>query len=216
MSHLFPLQLATTNPGKAEEWNAILRALVRNGAPQVSVLRDKVPMVELQSLDPVVVAVTKALSACCHYQKPLLVEDVSYSFDALGGFPGPLYAFAEKTLSLDGLLRLIEGDKDRKVTVTQTIAFADATCSNVYVVKHVETGKAPMMKRGTNGFGFDAIFCPGNLNVTYAEMGTEQKNATSMRRRAIEKLLKGDWEKRHGSESPLFRIAMPPRAGQTD
>lgn len=206
MIDFFPLKLATTNIRKAEEWNAILRALVRNGAPQVSVLHDKVQMVELQSMDPVEVAVTKALSACQYFQSPLLVEDVSYGFDALGGFPGPLYAYAERALGLDGILRMIEGDKSRKVTVTQTIAFADSGRSDVYVVKHVVTGKAPMMKRGSNGFGFDPIFCPGNLNVTYAEMGAEQKNATSMRRLAIEKLLEGDWEKHNSAQSPLWRI----------
>jgi XTP/dITP diphosphohydrolase len=198
-----PLTLETTNAGKQREWNEIIAALRGKGAPQIEIVASKIPLVEIQSLDPVEVAVTKALSAYKKRRDPVLVEDVSFGFDQLKGFPGPLYAPTEKALGLGGILKLADQTNDRRATVKMTIAFGEIGFCNVYLVEATLHGVVPREARGTNGFGFDPIFQPDGYNKTLAEMTAEEKNAMSMRRVAIEKLLNQDWVKHNTGSSVL-------------
>ena len=46
----------------------------------------------------------------------------------------------------------------------------------------------PQAPRGTNGFGWDAIFQPLGSERTFAEMTPEEKDHFSMRRLALEQL----------------------------
>ena len=43
-------------------------------------------------------------------------------------------------------------------------------------------------ERGENGFGYDKIFIPENMDKTLAEIGAEEKNKFSHRKRALEDL----------------------------
>ncbi len=51
--------------------------------------------------------------------------------------------------------------------------------------------------RGTNGFGWDAIFQPERSSKTFAEMTAAEKNQFSMRRLAVEGL------RRHLEQAPV-------------
>ena len=42
--------------------------------------------------------------------------------------------------------------------------------------------------RGKNGFGWDVIFIPEGHERTYGEMSSQEKNAISHRKRALDKL----------------------------
>ena len=47
---------------------------------------------------------------------------------------------------------------------------------------------ATQMEIIANGFGWDVLFIPEGYEKTYAEMSSEEKNAISHRKRALEKL----------------------------
>ncbi|HVW66293.1 MAG TPA: non-canonical purine NTP pyrophosphatase [Candidatus Peribacteraceae bacterium] len=202
--------MATTNEGKAREWNEISRALASGAAPQFTCVEEKSPLLEIQDIDPVQVALVKAWHAAKVYKKPVLIEDVSFGIDALGGFPGALYAPVEKGFKPKGILDMalqgcnlqVASTEDSvillrnppRATVTEVIAFLNNDGTTVSVVKVEVHGSMPPTPRGTGGFGFDPIFIPDGPNLTYAEMSPEQKNACSMRFMAIRKLLAGDSE----------------------
>lgn len=44
--------------------------------------------------------------------------------------------------------------------------------------------------RGSGGFGYDSIFIPDGHDRTFAEMSSEEKNAVSHRRLAVDELRK--------------------------
>lgn len=198
-----PLTLETTNEGKQREWNQILASIKGGKGPVIDIVPSKLKLVEIQSLDPVEVAVTKALSAYKKRGEPVLVEDVSFGLDELKGFPGALYAPTETALGIPGILHLADMTKDRRATVTLTIAFSEIGFCNVYVVVATLQGMVPTEARGTNGFGFDPIFQPDGFFQTLAEMTAERKNEISMRRAGIEKLLVQDWTKHNTGSSVL-------------
>lgn len=199
----FPVTLETTNLGKQREWNQILESM---GESPIEIVAAKVSLVEMQHINPAVVAVTKAHSAFLRRKKPVMVEDVSFGYEQLGGAPGALYGPLESGLKIRGMLNLADLTSDRRVVVTATIAFVDATANHVCVVVAKMDGTVPKDARGKNGFGFDPIFIPEGYTKTLAEMTAAEKNAISMRRKAIEMLCRGEWEVHDIGESQLFDL----------
>jgi XTP/dITP diphosphohydrolase len=43
--------------------------------------------------------------------------------------------------------------------------------------------------RGEQGFGYDPVFVPAGSNLTFAEMGTAEKNTFSHRKKAVDQLV---------------------------
>jgi XTP/dITP diphosphohydrolase len=50
-------------------------------------------------------------------------------------------------------------------------------------------GKIIDEMRGTNGFGYDPVFIPDGLDITFAQMQMEQKNRISHRAIAVKNLI---------------------------
>lgn len=197
----FPSLLATTNTRKIQEWNAILHDI--DPSLFVNPLSQKMELLEIQSFDPTDVCVTKALDARRRCGHSVLVEDMAFMLHAFAPFPGTLYASVEKMLRLKGILRLMQDAENRNVTVVQSIAFAVGDKPIVRVVQAIMSGRMSAEIWGSNGFGFDPIFIPDGHDKTLAEMDAEEKNRISMRRIAIEMLVRGEWEEVSASTSPL-------------
>ena len=60
---------------------------------------------------------------------------------------------------------------------------------NEFVFKGTLKGKIVFPPRGNNGFGYDPIFVPLNLNKTLAQSSSSFKNSISHRKKALVKLL---------------------------
>jgi non-canonical purine NTP pyrophosphatase (RdgB/HAM1 family) len=138
---------------------------------------------EIQSFDPKVIVEDKVRRAYEKVQRPVVVEDVSAGLDSLNGLPGPFIKFFEQQLGKDALYKL--AGADTRATVTCTIGYYDGTHVS-YAVGTVSGHAVPM--RGTNGFGFDAVFMPDGHNKTFAEMDPSEKDAVSHRGRAVRQL----------------------------
>ncbi|MEV5704787.1 non-canonical purine NTP pyrophosphatase [Actinoallomurus sp. NPDC052274] len=80
------------------------------------------------------------------------------------------------------------GVSNRRAAATTAIGYADET--GVQVVTKTVNGTLTTELRGTNGFGYDPIFVPHGHHRTYAEMSSEEKNAVSHRRLAVDELRK--------------------------
>ena len=115
---------------------------------------------------------------------PVMVEDTSLCFNALGGLPGPYIKwFLEKT-----------GHEGSTTCSPRTTTRAYAQCSacsgrHAPIVFDGRTAGRIVPARGPTDFGWDPVFEPDEGGgKTYAEMEKAAKNAISHRYRALAKL----------------------------
>ncbi len=141
---------------------------------------------ELQAESVAAVALAKARSAFRKLGRPVIVEDAGFELAGLGGFPGPYIKYWEKLGGLGSICRTADGLQSRGARAVCALGFCDEARHEV-VVGSVE-GRVSEAPRGTNGFGWDAIFIPEGDVRTFAEMSGAEKDALSHRRRAWELL----------------------------
>ena len=169
--------LITSNAGKAAELSRLI------GLP---VQAAKVPVPEIQATDVAVVASLKAEAAYAQLKTPVVVDDTGITFSAWGALPGALTSWFLDEVGNSGLLRMLSDFEDRAATVTTVLAYCDGTAVVTFVGQL--TGTIASAPRGSNGFGYDAIFVPNGDGRTFAEMTSVEKDAISMRRIAADKM----------------------------
>ena len=136
---------------------------------------------EHRSDDIAEIAKGKAQFAYNHLQAPLIVDDTGFSIDALKGFPGPYAAYVQLTLGNNGILKLMDGVKNRSAHFTTAIAYADK--SGIRVFTGAIHGNITTSVRGNNGFGYDPVVDIDGR--TLAEISLEEKNVISHRAKAL-------------------------------
>ncbi len=172
-----PLLFVTGNEGKAREVEAILGAAVE---------RLDLDLPEIQALDVAEVARAEAQAAFARAGRPVIVEDTGLLLDALGGLPGALVKWFLATIGPGGICRLVPPGGDRGATARTAVAYCSGQGVEVFVGE--TRGVLVPEPAGDGGFGWDPIFRPDGASGTFAEIDPTEKDAFSMRRRAIERL----------------------------
>ncbi len=175
------LFFVTGNPNKLREVKEMMSEL----APFVEVVGVDLKIKERQADSLEEVAAEAAREAYAKLQSPLFVEDSGVFIEALRGFPGPYSAYVYRTIGNRGILKLMEGVMDRRATFKSVVALCLNEGGALLFTGSVE-GEIAKEERG-GGWGFDPIFIPRGLNLTFGELG-EGKNKVSHRRRAVEAL----------------------------
>jgi non-canonical purine NTP pyrophosphatase (RdgB/HAM1 family) len=170
--------LVTSNPGKAREVESILG---------MSLERLDIDLPEIQTLDVAEVVRQKAKSAFALAGRPVIVEDTGLSIDALRGLPGALVRWFLVTVGPEGICAMIPVGAERGATARTAVAYCDG--KTLEVLTGETRGLIVARPQGERGFGWDAIFRPVGASRTFAEMAPAEKDAYSMRRRALERLL---------------------------
>ncbi|MEK7154790.1 MAG: non-canonical purine NTP pyrophosphatase, partial [Patescibacteria group bacterium] len=165
-----------TNAGKLKEAAALLG---------IEVLGAGLEIAEIQSLDPQKVAVQKARDYYQKLHKPILVEDVSLTFTALNGLPGPYINDFSQSLGNLGLIELLKSKSDRTAVAQTTLVFLDEK-QQEHIFTGVIKGLITDSPVGDNGFGWDPIFIPDGFTKTFAQMTDTEKNSCSMRALAFQ------------------------------
>lgn len=171
------LTFITSNPHKAEELSWHL---------DIPVVHHKLDLPEIQSLDPVEVISAKAKEAYSRLRRPVLVEDYSLVFAALGKLPGPLIKWFLGELRPEGLCVLLNDYDTREATAQVYFALHDKT--GIHIFNGSIKGTIAIKARGINKFGTDSIFMPEGWDKTWGEMSKEEQAASSIRRIALKKL----------------------------
>ena len=151
------------------------------------VKHESVPGEEIQAMDLEPVVRHKAALAYTALRRPVLVEDTGLALSALNGFPGALIKWFLQSLGTDGICRLLQAEQaeiDRQAHATTVFGYHDGTTCHVFT--GTVAGSIPDRPRGSQGFGWDAIFQPHGSPRTFAEMTDEEKDRFSMRRLALE------------------------------
>jgi non-canonical purine NTP pyrophosphatase (RdgB/HAM1 family) len=171
------LTFITSHAKKAEELSRYLN---------YPVTHYKLDLPEIQSLDPHEVVRTKAVEAYGQLQRPVLVEDYSLRFDALGRLPGPLIKWFLAELQPEGLCHLLDNYDNRRAIAQTCFAFCDQ--SGLHIFDGTIKGTISAEVRGEHGYGTDSIFIPAGQSKTWSEMNEQEQIEHSLRRIGLEKL----------------------------
>jgi len=167
----------TSNKGKFEEAAEIL------GRKGIRIERIESEYEEVQSgnLEEVVMHALEGLDL-----KEVFIEDAGFFVDALSGFPGVYSSYVYETLGNPGILKLLEGCKDRRAGFCSIIGYKGPG-GEVRVFRGEIRGTVATAIRGSEGFGYDPIFIPEGHTKTFAE-DMKVKNRISHRKAALEAL----------------------------
>ena len=183
----------------------------------ISVMQFEFEAIEPQSDDLEIVALSKIEQAIPHLPNPddqLLVEDAGLFVNALNGFPGVYSAYVLETLGVHGVLKLMEHLTSEDPIVDGKLRNAEFRAVAVLyqngqtiVTEGICPGRIAHEPAGTDGFGFDPIFIPADLDgdgnalpigeigitsthgVPFGSISLEEKQLYSHRRRALSSLL---------------------------
>ena len=118
-------------------------------------------------------------------------DDTGLEVAALGGAPGVYsarYAGEDATYAdnVNKLLEAMAGIADRSARFRTVIALI--LDDKEYLFDGAVDGEILTEEAGSSGFGYDPVFRPVGLDLSFAEMSSIEKNAISHRGRAVEKL----------------------------
>lgn len=168
----------TGNKGKFNEARSILEA------KNIELVQNTGGYPELQEDDLEPIASFGAKWAAEKLNISVMVDDSGLFINALNGFPGPYSAFVENKMGNKKVLKLMEDEEDRRAVFKSVIGYCEPGKETIVFTGTVE-GAIAFEERGTGGFGYDPIFEYNGR--TFAEIGDEEKNKLSHRRRALDK-----------------------------
>ena len=126
------------------------------------------------------------------YGLDCFADDTGLEVAALGGRPGvhtARYAFPDRhdpVANTRKLLAELDGKDDRSARFRTVIALVQGSDETLF--EGIVDGRIAPGERGTEGFGYDPVFEPEGLGLTFAELGVETKNSMSHRARAVKRL----------------------------
>jgi XTP/dITP diphosphohydrolase len=170
------LTLITGNLGKVAEFERLLGFKFNH---------EKIDLPEIQTTDVRKVVRYKAQLAYEKLGSPVLVDDAGLVVKAWGELPGALIKWFLENVGNDGIIKML-GDAPRAADVIVALGYCDENGAEVFT--GITEGEIADMPRGENGFGYDAIFAPTGQTKTFAEMTSAEKDAVSMRAKAVERL----------------------------
>lgn len=185
---MLKIVLATSNPHKVEEINAITKDL---GIEFILPTEDFNPDETGATFEEN--ALIKAKEANKLKNLPTLADDSGLCVEALNWGPG-IYSSRYADTSQKRIEKLLNELKNVPLEKRN----AKFVCAMVLLDKNGEIlfsdrgeclGKIDFKQKGTNGFGYDPIFIVEGTNLTMAELSEAEKNKISHRAIALNKVI---------------------------
>ncbi|MDP6431306.1 MAG: non-canonical purine NTP pyrophosphatase [SAR324 cluster bacterium] len=148
--------------------------------------RIELDLLEIQTTDLHELVKFKLRQAYEHVQAPVIVEDTSLYFEAWNELPGPLVKFFLKNIGLSGMVRALDEFCDNSASAACCLGFTKDGKS-----MHLFEGKVKgniVEPRGSQQFGWDAVFLPAGYQRTFGEMSSQEKHQISPRGMAAKKI----------------------------
>jgi XTP/dITP diphosphohydrolase len=183
------LIFATNNLHKLEEVSTMLtKSIVLSTPSQWGIIGDipeNQPTLEGNALQ-------KARYIYDRLHKSCFADDTGLEVEALNGAPGvhsARYAGEAKDMqaNMEKLLRDMKNADNRSARFRTVIALV--LDGKEYLFEGEVKGEILHSKAGCKGFGYDPLFRPSGYDVTFAEMGLDEKNKISHRGKAIRQLV---------------------------
>jgi XTP/dITP diphosphohydrolase len=188
------LALASSNPGKVREIEALLGPLRIEVTPQRQL---GIPDAEEPHASFLENALAKARHASRASAMPALADDSGLCVESLGGEPGVHSAYYA---GREGSREERDARNNAKLLSRMGEERTAYYCCVLVMVRHPEDprplvaegiwrGEIARIPRGSNGFGYDPLFYLKDLGKTAAELDPDYKNRVSHRGLALRKLL---------------------------
>ena len=183
--------LATGNPGKVRELNAMLKGHY-SVVSQKDMKVEEVPETGTSFIEN---ALIKARNDSLQSKLTALADDSGLEVAALNGEPGIYSARYAREGATDEenmtkLLLNMEHHNNRKAHFCCAMVYIkDAEDSNPIIVERRWQGELLREPIGTNGFGYDPIFYLHDYSCSSAQLEPETKNKISHRGQALNDLL---------------------------
>ncbi len=202
------LVIATRNAGKTKE----IRSLLEGFPLEIRNLDDFGPIPEVvedgQSFEEN--AYKKASFTARVLGFPALADDSGLVVAALDGAPGVHSARWAGAGATDAdrcqkLLQAMDGISDRRAAFECVISIAVPGGPALTYEGRCE-GEITTAPSGSNGFGYDPVFCYPPLGRTFAELSRDEKSTVSHRGRALQEI-RAEFEKIQiwiGQQMPVF------------
>ncbi len=186
--------LASSNPGKVKEFQALLAQCGYDVRPQAEFA---VLDAEETGLSFVENAILKARHACQATGLPALADDSGIEVDALQGRPGIYSA------RFSGIAATNESNNHKLLTELANTPTDERTARYQCVLAFMRHAEDPTpllcfgswegviltSAKGDGGFGYDPLFYVPSHNCSAAELSKEQKSAISHRAKATQQLV---------------------------
>lgn len=185
---MFKIVLATSNPHKVEEINAITKSL---GVEFVLPPEGFNPVENGETFEEN--ARIKAKEANRLTNLPALADDSGLCVEALNWGPG-IYSSRYANTPKARIDKLLYELKDipfegRRAKFVCAIALLNKNGEILFSDRGECFGKIGFEPKGHNGFGYDPIFIADGLNLTMAELTEDDKNKISHRAVALNKII---------------------------
>jgi XTP/dITP diphosphohydrolase len=199
-SNFKSLLLATTNPGKTGEFRLLLSPLLTRLSTTLITLADLKESEHTfpEPLEDGETFQANATIKALHYSRltnlPTIADDTGLVIEALNGRPGVHsnrfggVNFTDKDKNLK-ILELMAREANRSAYFATSLVLAKPGSLATLSFNGQLNGTIAFTLEGTGGFGYDPIFCPTGYTDTLAQMLSDQKNAISHRRQALEAMV---------------------------
>jgi len=164
------LHFVTSNPNKFREISELLES---------NLSRIELDLHEIQTTDLHELVKFKLRQAYEHVQAPVIVEDTSLYFEAWNELPGPLVKFFLKNIGLSGMVKALDEFNNNSASAACCLGFTNDGKS-----MHLFEGKVKgkiVEPKGSQHFGWDAIFLPTGYQRTFGQMSSQEKHQISPR-----------------------------------
>ena len=180
---------ATGNPNKIKEVKELL-----GNQFEIIGLKDIGCHEDIPETQPTIEgnALQKARYVVENYGVNCFAEDTGLEIESLNMEPGVFsarYAGPQRN-SVDNMKLVLEKLKnhDNRNARFKTVV-ALIIDGEEFTFEGIVTGEISHEKTGDGGFGYDPIFLPEDQKISFAEMGSTEKNKISHRGRAVRKLI---------------------------
>lgn len=147
----------------------------------------KLDLDEIQSLDLKKIVEHKVRQAYEITRMPVIVEDVSLEFAALGRLPGPFIRFFVDEVPFETICSMLNG-QTREATARCVFGYYDGETLQLF--EGSMKGTIAESPQGEHGYGWDKLFIPEGYNVTRASLSEEDDRKTYLQIKPFTELKK--------------------------
>ena len=140
---------------------------------EIRLVHQKLETPEIQSTDVGEVALYSAKWASELLKKPVIVTDAGYYIEALNGFPGPFIKYINQWLTSADILKLMDGQKNRKVEARDGLAYCEPGKEPV-VFFDVFKGTISLSAGKKGMTPINEVFIPEGYDKVESDIGWEE------------------------------------------